>query len=126
MIPTANGAMLGDIIQTEKPLGGEIQLRTFIGGKAGFVGEKDKLRNDLLSWQDAYKPMFPIGLQFSSVNRENLFSSSERNEFERECISDLHGFASVYLDILQEHPRALDDREVRTERAQLEYRKWQR
>lgn len=126
MIPTTNGALLGDIIQVPNDMGGELHLRTFIGGKSGISGPKSELKQDLLLWEKNYNPIYPTALQMSLVCRRTLLGTVPPNEFEQDVMNDLSAFASLYLDILHQNPKALAERQVRTDRAQYEYQKWQR
>lgn len=119
MIPTAHGAIVGDVVRHDD--GGDLQLRTFLGGKDDLSGHKSALREALLNWQSSYLPSIGDGLNLGASNFHGILKNLHRPE-----ITEFRKHVANYMGVLAQHPRALDMREVRSIRSRQEYRKWKR
>ncbi len=120
LIPTANGALVGDATATEE--GGDLQLRTFIGGKVALSDAKQGLRQALIGWQAGIShDDFGSGLQISTHDYRSI-----PDNLTMPAVAQLQKTTKAYLAVLARHPHALESRAVRTARANQQFREWQR
>lgn len=118
MIPSKNGAILGDVVLSDD--GGDIQFRTFIGGKADLTEAKQRLLQGLVKWRSAISQHdFAMGLQVSTFDYKAIPLNMAMPE-----VVNIRKAVIAYLGVLSEHHHALDTKDVRTERSRQEYRKW--
>lgn len=120
LIPTANGAIVGDVVVHEG--GGDIQFRTFIGGKVELSPVKMQLREALQKWALSFQSVLGDGLQFGARGNFKIILDNLESPY----IINFRPYVKEFLDIHEKYTSALDSRGARTQRAQQEYKKWLR
>lgn len=120
MIPTKNGALVGDVVVHEG--GGYLHLRTFLGGGADLSPIKTLLRDALQQWNDAFQYVLGDGLQFGANGGFDAITLNLDSPY----VLNFRPHVKDFVDILTLHSSALDSRDVRTKRAREEYKKWTR
>lgn len=119
MLPTDNGAIVGDVIITGHKL--EIKFRSFLGGRSDISDVKNSLLNDLKAWKEAYlkdvDDAFSLSIQPYNKIIENLNNPDIAIQLKH---------IQSYVDILLKHPYAMRSKEVRDARHAHDIKKWER
>lgn len=118
MIPTRNGAVLGDFILDDND--GELHLRTFIGGKVEFSPSKAILLNELKEWESELNHQsLGDALQVSTYHYQDYLKCMENP-----VLVELQKVAQSYMAVLDRNSAALVEREARANNAKTVYKKW--